>query len=109
MNVDHKLFHRRSYRTSDAATLAPSVVGKRSFFYPSMNSGFFKGLEGSRLSVSQTWLDATLGKSPASAPGPNQQEFDAAAADAIANSSDLFASIPFAWFGRRKKLRRSDA
>src|SRR5205807_6976355 len=103
MSADHKPFLRRSYGTSDAATLAASVVGKRRFFYPSMNSGFFKGLEGSRLSVRQTWFDTALGESPASAPSLNQEEFDVASADAVANRSDLFPSVPFGYLCRRKK------
>ena len=103
MSVDHNLFPGRSNGTSDVGTLPASVVGKRRFFYPSMNSGFFKGLEGSRLSVRQTCLDPAFGESPASAPGLNQEEFDVASADAVANSSDLFPSVPFGYFCRRKK------
>src|SRR5216684_1260483 len=103
MSADHKPFLRRSYGTSDAATLATGVMGERRFFHAAMNSGFFEGFEGSRLSVRQTWLDPALGESPASAPSLNQKEFDAASADPVANSSDLFASMPFGYFWRRKK------
>jgi len=72
MSVDDNLFLGRSRGTSDVGTLATSVMGERSIFHPSMNSGFFEGLECSRLSVRQTWLDPALGKRPASAAGLNQ-------------------------------------
>src|SRR5437667_10608956 len=103
MSIDHELSLGRSRGTSHVGTLATGVMGERRFFHAAMNSGFFEGFEGSRLSVRQTWLDPALGESPASAPSLNQQEFDAASSVPVANSSDMFAYMSFVYFWRRKK------
>jgi hypothetical protein len=61
-----------------------------------MNPRFFERLEGRGLGVRQPRLDASLGKSPASAASLNQQEFNASAANAVADSSHLFTATQLA-------------
>jgi hypothetical protein len=95
MSMDDN-FVDRSSRTSHAGAVAANVVGERIIFHAAMNSRFFESLQGSRLSVGQTWFDPTLGESPAAAAGPNQKKFNGAGADPVANRSDLFAFAQFA-------------
>ena len=56
-----------------------------------MNASLFKSLEGSGLGVREAGFDAAFGEDPASAPGLNQQKFDAAPADTVTNGGDLLA------------------
>jgi hypothetical protein len=109
MSLNRKLFFGRSLarsrgRISHVATLATNVPGKRSFLHPAMNSRLFESLEGSRLGVCQPRFGASLRESPMSAAGPNQQEFDATAADPVANCGDLFASTESAKLRQAKEF-----
>ena len=80
--------------SSFATRFAAKVTGKGNLFHPAMNTSLFKSLQGSGLGVREAGFDAAFGEDPASAPGLNQQEFDAAPADAVTNGGDLLASFP---------------
>jgi hypothetical protein len=103
MGADAALVPRR-FRSPCVCALPPNVLGERCFLDPAMNSRLFESFEGSGLSVCQTRLGAALGESPMSAVGPNQQEFDAAGADPVADGGDLFAFPQFAKLRQWKEL-----
>ena len=73
------------------APFALDVACERCLLHPAVNAGFFEGLQGSGLGVSQSWLSMALRKNPASFTGLHQKEFDVAASAAKANGGDLFA------------------
>ncbi len=101
MSVDDNL---RGSRISHAATLATKVAGEGLFLHPAMNARLFDGLESRDLGVRQRRFEAAFGEGPASAAGSDQQEFDATAADPIADGSYLFTSPQVATSYRTEEL-----
>jgi hypothetical protein len=90
MGANAAFFLRRSRRVSERFRCTYWVNELSSIRL--MNSRSLRRLESRGLGVSQSWFGAAFGESPVSAVGPNQQEFDATAANPIADGGDLFAS-----------------
>src|SRR5580692_12288638 len=109
MSLDDEFFFCRlrggSRSTSQVATFATNVLGKRSFFHPSVGSSLLESFEGCRLGVRQPRFSFALRKRPVSAVGPNQQDLNAFCADPVANSGDLFATAELAKLRQSKKFR----
>ena len=97
-------FAKMSLDGNLSAARAPQVLGERLFRHPAVNSGLFESLEGSGLGVRQPRFDAAFGEGPASLAGLDQQEFEATAADPIANGSHLFACAQLAKLRRPNQL-----
>ena len=97
MSVDRQFLSRRfSIGLARSVTLAQNVLGEWSFFDPAVNSSLFERFQRCRLRVGHSWFRIAFGKCPApAAPRLDQQELNASAAHAIANSSDLFAFAQF--------------
>src|SRR5208337_3683796 len=100
MSIDGNL-GRRGMPVADA--LAANVAGEGAFLHTAVNARLFERLKSRDLGVCQPLFEAALGEGPASAAGPNQQEFDATAADPVAHGSHLLASPQFAKLRRTKE------
>jgi hypothetical protein len=82
-------------RSVPPCTFTAYVMREGGFLDASMNAGFLEGLERGRLGVRETGLNTAFREGPVSAASANQQEFDGAAAHAITDRRDLFASAQF--------------
>ena len=72
---------------------AQVIARERNLFYPAVHPRFFVSLDGSRLRVSESNLDAALWESPSTAPGAHQQELDIRAENPEAYRRDELAFL----------------
>ena len=72
------------------------------FLDAAMDARFFEGFKRRRLSVSESRLNTALRKDPMPAAGANQQEFDFAPADPVADCRHLLTPAQFSKMGDGK-------
>jgi hypothetical protein len=88
-----------------SGAFAANVPDKRSLFHPAVNPSLFESLKGRCLGVRQPRFCAALWESPMPAAGADQQEFDPAAGDPVADCCDLFAAPQSAELRQPKEFR----
>ncbi len=76
---------------SSSVRSAPEIAGKWGRLHTAMNASLFKRFEGRGLGMREAGFGSAFGENPAPAAGLDEQEFQAAFADAVANGGDLLA------------------